>query len=549
MTAPEPGNHAAPQNWRLTFSGEIQPGKDLGEAKEALKKLFPGNVFAVLRPLAGGQPFIKDGLDAQTARRYCEAFAKAGAVCKIVETFRCPQCNIVVEKGRTCGVCATRKEMSQTQEPRKAPAPLIRVPERPVQGGYQGFGPIAGQEAAARDRAQTFLIRGGIVFALAFILDWYFSPRRGGTLYLYLFPWPYFFICIYYTLKSKGLPYWLLVLGFLHLAGLCLALFLPDQSEDGVWEGFKLARVARVALVVLLVGAGFLKLYAWHDLKHFGKLRTRLHEASIKIDPPRSSEELYLALDKCLDAGFDVLKSHRLRRDVSTQLSLDILETGAAFVHDARYRKIFLFKDASRVPDEYTEAGLMELAAKVLDDMYSRGLRSKSIPFLLTLFPWLELQINSSYENAPPYGDTINVIQEIQGALGSAATGIIKKTGDPPADMNTILSGMRPQLKEEIQKFAKMKMSPEGIITVQLNNNEKLVPMVRGHNILYALFQVESPTGTRPYTFQPGRTRLLRVGGDTTEAFRGVSSTFQRVASKARYTNDLRQWRSSGQIP
>ncbi|MDJ0666239.1 MAG: DUF1189 family protein [Desulfobacterales bacterium] len=69
--------------YRLIFEGRVQPGHDPETVKQNLADLF-GVAVAEVETLFSGDPVVlKEGLDADTARRDQEAFEATGAVCRM----------------------------------------------------------------------------------------------------------------------------------------------------------------------------------------------------------------------------------------------------------------------------------------------------------------------------------------------------------------------------------------------------------------------------------------------------------------------------------
>lgn len=73
----------AEPKYRIVFQGEIAPGQDPAQVKQRIAALLKMDGTAVQR-LFSGQPMIKRGLNQQQAARYRDAFARAGAVLKVV---------------------------------------------------------------------------------------------------------------------------------------------------------------------------------------------------------------------------------------------------------------------------------------------------------------------------------------------------------------------------------------------------------------------------------------------------------------------------------
>jgi len=71
--------------YQVVFAGELQPGADLATVKLAVAKIFKVNDEQIARFFSGKRIVVKSDVDAVTAKKYRDAFEKAGARCRIGE--------------------------------------------------------------------------------------------------------------------------------------------------------------------------------------------------------------------------------------------------------------------------------------------------------------------------------------------------------------------------------------------------------------------------------------------------------------------------------
>ncbi len=69
--------------YAVLFNGRIKEGKDIGQVKERLGKIFKLEAEGVERFFRVKPCIIKKDIEAETALKIQEGFDKAGAVCKI----------------------------------------------------------------------------------------------------------------------------------------------------------------------------------------------------------------------------------------------------------------------------------------------------------------------------------------------------------------------------------------------------------------------------------------------------------------------------------
>lgn len=82
--APTVVSAAAPSRYKVVFSGEIAPGRELDAVKANVAALYKTPVEKCDHLFSGRPVTIKGDLDAPTAQKYKTAFEKTGAVCRIV---------------------------------------------------------------------------------------------------------------------------------------------------------------------------------------------------------------------------------------------------------------------------------------------------------------------------------------------------------------------------------------------------------------------------------------------------------------------------------
>ena len=82
--APSAVSAAAPSRYKVVFSGEIAPGRELDAVKANVAALYKTPVEKCDHLFSGRPVTIKGDLDAPTAQKYKTAFEKTGAVCRIV---------------------------------------------------------------------------------------------------------------------------------------------------------------------------------------------------------------------------------------------------------------------------------------------------------------------------------------------------------------------------------------------------------------------------------------------------------------------------------
>lgn len=73
------------QHFEIAFSGQLLPGAELQQAKDAIVRLFNADEATLARLFSGRRVVIKQRLDAAATAQYRAAFQRAGAVLEVRE--------------------------------------------------------------------------------------------------------------------------------------------------------------------------------------------------------------------------------------------------------------------------------------------------------------------------------------------------------------------------------------------------------------------------------------------------------------------------------
>ncbi len=71
------------ERYNVVFEGKIMPGKDLQLVKDRLKELMKTDDEGIERLFTGKPVVVRKNLEKETAEKYRNAFAKAGAMCEV----------------------------------------------------------------------------------------------------------------------------------------------------------------------------------------------------------------------------------------------------------------------------------------------------------------------------------------------------------------------------------------------------------------------------------------------------------------------------------
>ena len=126
----------ATEKYQIIFEGKIQDGQDLETVKSKLAKLFKSDVDQITKLFSGQRLVIKDNLDMDVAKKYCEVIKQQGAQCELKPKVAPTEQQSPFQQQTPSGI---------TQRPDTTPASYEQVQE-PEQAVHHNVNTAASQE-------------------------------------------------------------------------------------------------------------------------------------------------------------------------------------------------------------------------------------------------------------------------------------------------------------------------------------------------------------------------------------------------------------------
>jgi len=291
-------------NFKIVFSGEILPDHDIRQVRGRLASLLRKGDSEV-NAYFSGKAFIKDRLDFVTANKYRKAFAKAGAVCRILAIVECPECGQRHKKAKKCINCGFVKDSASGQM-------MLRSKE-----DVKGEADISPLREDLKNKASRGMGLGVILLIAAFFIDslaqkYYYHADLLWIYFLGIPPMVYG--CVHYA-KVKGYPGILGTIGVTTLFGISVLLLLPDKTAAEHQRHSRKETLTGLLIILVSLIWAYQQYVKWNDLNILIQKRTEL-ETSLKPEAPLPLESVLTGMQDFLDQGFQILDRHRNHRPV-----------------------------------------------------------------------------------------------------------------------------------------------------------------------------------------------------------------------------------------